>query len=137
MEYRQIDLILGSDVYEHIVLDGKLEEENGLHLRNTVFGWVVSGKVLEQTNQVHTMTVLKTDIDLKRSWELKEVQLPQKMTEVQCEQHFIDTTKQAEGGRYIVKLQFKQPQSIARQLCSSKTPILVTRSSTDSKYSTI
>ena len=112
MESRQIDLILGSDVYEHVVLDGKLQEDNRLHLRNTIFGWVVSGKFLEQTNQVHTVTVLKTDIDLKRFWELEEVQLPQKMTEeeIQCEQHFIDTTKQAEYGRFIVKLPFKQPQ---------------------------
>ena len=60
MESRQIDLILGSDVYEHVVLDGKLQEDNGLHLRNTIFGWVVSGKIFEQTNQVHTVTVLKT-----------------------------------------------------------------------------
>ena len=111
MESRQFDLILGSDVYEHVVLDGKLQEDNSLHLRNTIFGWVVSGKILEQKNQVHTVTVLETDIDLKRFWELEEVQLPQKMTEeIQCEQHFIDTTKQDEDGRFIVKLPFKQPQ---------------------------
>ena len=58
---------MGSDVYEHIVLNGKLQADNGLHWRNTIFGWVVTGKILEQTNQIHTVTVLKTDIDLKRS----------------------------------------------------------------------
>ena len=72
---------------------------------------MVSGKILKQTNQVHTVSVLKADIDLKRFWELEEVQLPQNMTEeIQCEQHFVETTKPAEDGRFIVRLQFKQPQ---------------------------
>ena len=137
MESRQIDLNLGPDVNEHIVLDEKLSKDNGLHLRNTILGWVVSGKIWEHTNHVHTVTVLKTDIDLKHFWELEEVELPQKMTEeFQCEQHFIDTTKQAEDRRFIVKLAFKQTPWIGRQLFSSKTPILATRTSTDSKSST-
>ena len=42
-----IELILKSDVAEEI-LDGKFTGDNGLHFRNTVFGWIVSGK---QPNQ--------------------------------------------------------------------------------------
>ena len=39
-----IDLILGSEIIEDIYLDGKFEEPNGLKFRNTIFGWVASGK---------------------------------------------------------------------------------------------
>ena len=35
---KQVDIILGSDDFEDVVLDGKLQESNGLHLRNTVLG---------------------------------------------------------------------------------------------------
>ena len=71
---------------------------------------MVTRKILKQTNQIHTVTVLKTDIDLKRFWELEEVQLPHNMTEIQCEQHFIDATKQAEDGKIYCEITIKQPQ---------------------------
>ena len=106
---RRVDIILGSDIYESIVLDGKLEEENGLHLRNTIFGWVVSGKLpRETTSAVNSVTILKTDIDL-RFWEIEEVHSPKQLTaeEMQCEQHFLETTQEAEDGRFKVKLPFK------------------------------
>ena len=106
---RRVDIILGSDIYESIVLDGKLEE-NGLHLRNTIFGWVMSGKLpRETTSAVNSVTILKTDIDLRKFWEIEEVHSPKQPTaeEMQCEQHFLETTQEAEDGRFKVKLPFK------------------------------
>ena len=106
---RRVD-ILGSDIYESIVLDGKLEEENGLHLWKTIFGWVVSGKLpRETTSAVNSVTILKTDIDLRRFWEIEEVHSPKQLTaeEMQCEQHFLETTQEAEDARFKVKLPFK------------------------------
>ena len=71
---RRVDTILGSNIYESIVLDGKLEAENGLHLRNTIFGWVMSGKLpRETTSAVNSVTILKTDIDLRKFWEIEVV----------------------------------------------------------------
>ncbi len=107
-----IDLILGSDVFEDLVLDGKLDEENDLQLTNTVFGWVVSGKTPDSSKQLQTtITILKSvmTFDLSQFWELEEVPSSPKLTaeEQACEAHFQQTTTQDEDGRFVVQLPFK------------------------------
>ena len=55
----RIEMILGSDVFEEVVLDGKFTAENRIHFRNTVLGWIASGKHPESqpTNSKITSSV--------------------------------------------------------------------------------
>ena len=58
----QIDMILGYDVYEDVVLDGEMEKGKDLKLRNFVFEWVVS----EQATSYTKLDPSKTQIFLGR-----------------------------------------------------------------------
>ena len=69
-----IDLLLGADVYDEIVLSNKFFE-NSLCLRETVFRWIVSGhigdsKALASLRSFH---VASEQFDLSRFWETEEV----------------------------------------------------------------
>ena len=41
----KIDILLGADISEQLMLSGKLEETDKLFLRETLFGWVLIGGV--------------------------------------------------------------------------------------------
>ena len=63
---KQVDIILGPDVFEDIILYGERQKSNGLHLRNTVLGWTVSGHTPEKVERSQTAVVfLRTNIDLR------------------------------------------------------------------------
>ena len=67
-----IDLILGSEIIEDIYLDGKFEEPNGLKFRNTIFGWVASGKHPQSYSPSFTTSLcIDETFDLKKFWELE------------------------------------------------------------------
>ena len=59
-------MILGSDVFEEVVLDCKFTEENGIHFRNTVFGWIASGKNPESqpTHSQITSSIASTTLSI-------------------------------------------------------------------------
>ena len=77
MKSRKEDIFPGSDAYELVDLDGILEENN-MQLRNTIFGWIVSGSINEIKSTVNSITILSTKFDLKKLWELEEVNTAQK-----------------------------------------------------------
>ncbi len=102
------DIILGPEVFEDLVLDGKLDKENGLRLPNTLFGWVVSGKSPDSFKQLQTtMNVLRTDMnfDLSQFWELEEGPSSPKLTarEPARDAYFQRTRTQDENGRFAVQ----------------------------------
>lgn len=41
----EISLLLGADIYFNVILDGKIQLDNGLVLQKTVFGYVVGGPI--------------------------------------------------------------------------------------------
>ena len=104
-------MILGSDVFEEVVLDGKFTEENGTHFRNTVFGWIASGKHPESQpthSQITSSVCINNTFDLRKFWELEEISPLKTQTaeEIACEQHFQDTTR-VENNRFVVQMPFK------------------------------
>ena len=104
---KQVDIILGSDILEEIILDVKRQESNGLHLRNTVFRWTVSGQPPEKLERAQTaIVVLKTNIDLRSFWETAEIPMYKQLSpeEQIFEQHFTQTTTRDRDGRFVVKL---------------------------------
>ena len=50
-----IDLLIGVDLFETIVLDNKFQIQPQLHVRETMFGWVLSGTLYSG----HTKTTLE------------------------------------------------------------------------------
>ena len=108
----RIDLILGADVFEEVFLERKVELSKGLALRETIFGWVVIGQTqCKSSYQVQAFHCL--DTSLQKFWELENVPQVSKHTdeELACEQHFLDTTTRDKGGRFFVKLPFKENES--------------------------
>ena len=49
----KVDVLLGADVVEEILLENKIKD-NGLYLRDFILGWVVSGPVA--TSDAHCIT---------------------------------------------------------------------------------
>lgn len=112
----QIDMIIGGEVFYKLLTSGIIKIGNNLpDLQNTVFGWVVTGKIMgESTNRAFTGITVKSETTLDRQleqfWQVEEKYKPAvQMTtaEMQCEQFFQDTTKRNKDGRFVVKLQFK------------------------------
>ena len=107
----RIEMILGSDVFEEVVLDGKFTAENGIHFRNTVFGWIASGKHPESQpihSKITSSVCVNNTFDLRKFWELEEI-LPIKTEtaeEIACEQHFQETTR-VENNRFVVQMPFR------------------------------
>lgn len=110
----EIDLLLGASMFPHILLPGKIVgEENSPVALNTIFGWVLMGKISLQTlTPVYTFSTFVDDLTptLKRFWEIEEV--PQKATvsvdDSLAERSFVDTHRRAPNGQFIVSLPFKQ-----------------------------
>ena len=105
----KVDLLLGADVIEDLMLDNKIKD-NGLCIWDSVFGWVVSGPVYSSgSNNVvsHMTTTPNCDSDqlLLKFWEIEGV--PETLDERRCEEHFNSTTKLNEDGRFVVQMPFK------------------------------
>ena len=111
----KIDVLLGADVLEDVMMESKIKE-NGLSIRDSVFGWVVSGPVKQTqeasitTHHVAIESNWEHDQLISRLWELEK--LPEKkhlsLEERRCEQHFDNTTKRKDDGRFIVEMPFRE-----------------------------
>lgn len=111
-----IDLLIGAEYALGILTGGKVVgNENEPFAINTIFGWIVSGKLCqpESSEVFHSVVALHTDIDINNSlrmfWETEELK-PQKLLsqeERDCEQHFFQNTTRNGDGRFVVRLPFK------------------------------
>lgn len=112
----KIDILLGAEHYHQLLSIGqiKLSEQLPL-LQNTVFGWVVSGKIQAEHRTNVACGVCTADEGLEASiarlWELDEIKTNEKslsMAERQCEQHFTQHTFKNHENRFVVKIPFHQ-----------------------------
>ena len=108
-----IDVLLGADVVEEVMLDNRIKD-NGVYLRQSIFGSIVSGPIKTTTAEVnyfscHVITTPTTDSLLGKFWALEEVPARKLLTleETQCEEHFLSTTKRNHEGRFVVRMPFK------------------------------
>ncbi|XP_071629507.1 uncharacterized protein [Temnothorax longispinosus] len=117
-----IQLILGADVYANILREGLTRGHIGSPIaQKTTFGWILSAPTTSgDSSQVTTLTAhLACDHttllnELCRFWKLEKVSTshPLNEEEVACEAHFAATHNRVPGGRYCVKLPFKNPTPI-------------------------
>ena len=101
-------LLLGADVYEDLFLNER-KKHHGLHYRNSIFGWVVTG-VLSQVRAYQCQSFqVAVELDLARFWEVEEIPRVKPMSKKnrQCVEHYDTTTYVAEDGRITVRLPFK------------------------------
>ncbi|GFV99779.1 DUF1758 domain-containing protein [Trichonephila clavipes] len=83
----RIDMLLGAELFYELLKPGKFYCDNShLVLKNTVFGYVVSGSVDKVTeNRVHCGLIVDDDLNktLKKFWEIEGVHIEPKVdTEV-------------------------------------------------------
>ncbi|XP_074028527.1 uncharacterized protein [Leptinotarsa decemlineata] len=115
----RIDLLLGNDIFPYILKEGKvsLGENKPVYL-NTVFGWIVMGKVPQISAKCDTIKVNSfftkvsnptLDNILQKFWTLEEVPDIKVISSEDrfCENYFIKTTTRYPDGKYVVSLPFK------------------------------
>ncbi|XP_024890929.1 uncharacterized protein LOC112466832 [Temnothorax curvispinosus] len=111
-----IDVIIGTDLYGDLLLDGIRKGSRGQPLaQNTVLGWVLSGPVTDAQARPRTITAQhcsnspSLDEELRRFWEIEEIPraVPLSPEEQQCEDHFLATHWRRSDGRYVIRLPFK------------------------------
>ncbi|XP_075150761.1 uncharacterized protein LOC142224870 [Haematobia irritans] len=116
-ESSRIDLLIGADVFNRILLDNVKRNICGsLIAQETIFGWIVTGPVQCKSNMssystlVSYFTETSLEKQIKRFWEVENIPqepLPSSSDEY-CEKLFSDTTIRDSDGRYIVSLPFKE-----------------------------
>lgn len=112
-----IDVILGADVFSHIIEDGVIKgKKNAPIAQLTKLGWIVSGPSgaapISSGKQIYHVSLDRELHDLlHRFWELEEVPVQRNSSistaDQECENHFKSTHTRDVNGRYIVRLPFK------------------------------
>ncbi|XP_075157751.1 uncharacterized protein LOC142231017 [Haematobia irritans] len=117
-----IDVIIGSDYLPQINMEGiRLDIAQGLEVRESKFGWYLSGPM--PISEINSFSTLVCDYDytdlneqLKKFWEIEEAEFrpPVNDNDSYCEEYFKRTTIRDENGRYVVRLPFRPefPQEI-------------------------
>ena len=105
---KEIDIILGCDVYNDIVGCEKIKLTDKLYARDTLFGWMISGRTPGPPTTFFKSFHVSIDDSLRKFWELEEIPDFKKTTteEDRCESHFKETTI-LQNGRFTVQLPFK------------------------------
>lgn len=110
-----VDLLLGADIFPLILQNGRIEgHEQEPSAINTVFGWILMGRIKCLTNNPITtlfssLDTLCLDDTLKKFWELEEIpQAPIMSPDARlCEKSYASTFRRDNSGRYIVSLPFR------------------------------
>ena len=91
---KQIDIILGCDVYNDIVGCEKIKLTYKLYARDTLFGWMIRGRTPGPPTTFFKSFHVSIDDSLRKFWELEEIPDFKKTTteEDRCESHFKETT---------------------------------------------
>ncbi|XP_062533826.1 uncharacterized protein LOC134202861 [Armigeres subalbatus] len=107
-----IDLIIGAEHYLDLLTDGRQKiADEGPSLQNTVFGWIVSGRIVDHAATVtqaaaYSCTHASLHEQLAKFWELENCHTSstQSVEETACEAFFDQTTVRDEQGRFVVTL---------------------------------
>ncbi|XP_055633306.1 uncharacterized protein LOC129773687 [Toxorhynchites rutilus septentrionalis] len=124
-EPSHIDVIIGAEIYHRLLLDGFIELDSNLPiLKETVFGWIVSGKCSNTISCHSAVTMVCSNADLEkqmmRFWEIESCHSNNILSvdEQQCEQYFAETTTRDANGRFVVSLLTKK--TVLSKLGSSR-----------------
>ncbi|XP_070165291.1 uncharacterized protein [Polyergus mexicanus] len=111
-----IHLLIGSDLYGSLLKQKVKHGPTGTPTAQlTALGWILSGptgtsnSITGSATSLNCVTIPSLDSLLQKFWEIEEISSELQLSEEdkKCEQHFIETHKRAEDGRYIIRLPFK------------------------------
>ncbi|XP_065355901.1 uncharacterized protein LOC135950281 [Calliphora vicina] len=124
---RPIDILIGSDFYPKIMIDGSRQKIFGnLMGHETYFGWVLIGSLADKSetssNICSFYTKISLDKQLEKFWELEEPPQVSRLTpeDKYCEEFYKKTTIRNSDGRYEVSLPFKPQFMVDKQLGPSR-----------------
>nr|XP_029722527.1 uncharacterized protein LOC115263370 [Aedes albopictus] len=117
-EPNRVDLLIGAEIFFELLLQGKIKMADELPvLQESVFGWLVSGRVIESTaSNVQVYHVAKDEPSdkelvkvLKRFWSVDDQKLDilDRVEDDDCERHFVQTYQRDSSGRFIARLPFR------------------------------
>lgn len=108
-----IDILIGQEIFYDILCIGQIKQRNSPTLQKTRLGWVVGGKISNNSSKneatcLFTSTV-QVNSQLEKFWILEEVtnKIPHTSEEKGCEELYCNTTKRGEDGRYTVTMPLK------------------------------
>ena len=101
----KIDILLGADVLEEVMLDNRIKD-NGVVIRESLFGWIVSGPV-QKSESGNSFTIL-ANTSLIASSSCTEDKKHLSNEEKECEIHYDQTTKRRDDSRFVVELPFNE-----------------------------
>ncbi|GBO10843.1 hypothetical protein AVEN_104994-1 [Araneus ventricosus] len=111
----RVDMLLGVEVFYELLRPGQISLPNSnLLLQNTVFGFIVSGGIPRENENVIHCGFLNQEINLdqtlKQFWEIENVEsdIPKSRESILCEEHFQNNHSRDKSGRYIIKMPLKE-----------------------------
>ncbi|XP_073820633.1 uncharacterized protein [Musca autumnalis] len=115
-ESSKIDILLGADLLPSIMLPGYKNGICGsLMAQETVFGWILTGPVPNQTVSTFSTCVsyfseISADNEISRFWEVENIPSRNAMSrsDTFCEDLYERSTTRDDEGRYVVSLPFKE-----------------------------
>ncbi|XP_063991160.1 uncharacterized protein LOC135169792 [Diachasmimorpha longicaudata] len=126
-----IQVLLGSSTSISILSIGQVKLPNAadIYLQKTVFGWIVSGNMYDESDDYHGNCHF-TEImnDFKKFWEIEDIGLSesrQSEVEVACQAHFQKHVSRNLEGRYVVALPFNEKKDqLGTSLLQAKRRLL-------------
>ncbi|XP_062712503.1 uncharacterized protein LOC134289860 [Aedes albopictus] len=111
-----IDLIIGAEYYMDLLCDERQKvTSEGPTLQNTVFGWIVSGRIPDNwassvVSVTHVCSTAEIQDQLTKFWELETCRTActHSTEESACEEIFDKTTTRDSEGRFVVALPKKE-----------------------------
>ncbi|GFX88857.1 integrase catalytic domain-containing protein [Trichonephila clavipes] len=110
----KIDILLSAEYFYDGIKPGKINVKNSnLILQDSVFGYIVGGSVEDELN-LYSCGLICGSEELNSSWrkfwEIEEIdnELPKNLENSICEEHYAQTHKRDESGKYIVSIPFKE-----------------------------
>ena len=142
----KIDILLGADYYPNILMNEVIKGRQGEPIaQQTELGWIIFGNTSNHDTKpckINSMVTL-TDIDkqLKKFWEIDEIQPKKLMTEeeILCEEHYRQNYCRDSDGRYMVRTPFNQQLlslGSSKQRALARFIQLERRLSIDNEFST-
>ncbi|XP_047988411.1 uncharacterized protein LOC125228017 [Leguminivora glycinivorella] len=106
---RQIDIILGTEIYAKFVQNGTIVKDDDLPVaQKTKLGYIINGKVPLPSYQ-QCCTIVNNMSDISRFWTIEDINETSNLSseDQHCVDFYRETTFRQEDGRYVVRLPLK------------------------------
>ncbi|GFW77781.1 DUF1758 domain-containing protein [Trichonephila clavipes] len=136
---------LGNNASKSETSFNKCETETSIDVfikSDSVFGYIVGGSVEDEPNLYSCGLICGSEelnSNLRKFWEIEEIdnELPKNLENSICEEHYAQTHKRDESGKYIVSIPFKEHWSClgnSKDIALKRLESLWTRLSRDQDY---